>query len=548
MHLISIVLRLFTALFADGSDEGVALPVWFVDVTEASGLDFRHEFGAEHLENILMTTGAGCALFDFDRDGWLDAFLVNGTHLDEKGAASRHGLFRNRGDGTFENVTAASGITATTYGQGCALGDFDADGFTDLYITNYGPNLLYRNRGDGTFEEVGAEAGVADPRWSTGAAFFDADGDGDLDLYVAHYVRFQPDMKAVRSSAASRNSGFATFPGPRDYAAEDDRFYRNNGDGSFAEVSDEVGLVPGGKGLTVAAGDLDLDGDQDLFVANDTTANFLYQNDGGRFVEVALEAGVAYDLDGNETGAMGVDLADLNDDGRPEISVTNMLMENNNLFLNQGELQFLDEAAPLGLAQRSFLSVGWATCFQDFDHDGRLDGFFTNGHVVEYSSGLSDKITFPQRNLLFLGTPDGQFRDIADSQGSGLEVPRVSRGAAFGDIDNDGDLDLLVQNAGDRARLYRNELPVNRRWLKVRLRGRAPNTDALGAQVVLKIGGRAIQREVRYAPTYLSSSGPDLHFGLASEADSLTLEITWPSGLHSSHEVRPGASHLIDEP
>jgi hypothetical protein len=316
-------------------------------VAAESGLRFRHTFGADRLQNILMTTGSGVAMFDYDNDGWLDVFFVNGTHLDKEGRilqdkASHHALFRNHGDGTFTNVTGAAGLGAPSYGQGCACGDFDGDGFTDIYITNHGPNQLYRNRGDGTFEDVTERAGTGDPRWGGGAVFFDYDGDEDLDLFVANYVKFQPGTKGVHSSAFSKRMGFRSFPGPRDYEAEGDVLYRNNGSGTFSDVSEETGLVQGGKGLTVVAADFDGDGDQDLFVANDATPNHFYRNDGGRFKELALAAGLAYDPDGAETAAMGVDVADVDENGLQDLYVTNMVFEFNNLYQNRGNLDFLD--------------------------------------------------------------------------------------------------------------------------------------------------------------------------------------------------------------
>jgi enediyne biosynthesis protein E4 len=529
------------------------VPPKFKDVTKDSRLWFKHQFGGKQLENLLMTTGSGCALFDFDNDGWLDAFLVNGTHLDAKGlpAADKqthHALFRNKRDGTFENVTKASGITAVSYGQGCACGDFDGDGHTDLYITNYGKNLLYRNRGDGTFEDVTAKSGTGDQRWGGGAVFFDYDGDGDLDLYVANYVKYKPGMKGVHASSHSKRKGFRFFPGPRDYEAEDDVLFRNDGDGKFVDVSKAVGLAEGGKGMTVVACDLDGDGDQDVFVANDATENFLYRNDGGKFVEVALEAGVAYDPDGAETAAMGVDIADANSDGRPDLYVTNMIFEFNNMYLNQGNMEFKDKTRSIGLDKDNYRHVGWATRFADFNHDGYLDCFVANGHVVDYVEGFSQSITYPQQNLLFVGDAKGNYRNVANSSGACFTKKRVSRGGAFGDYDNDGDIDILVANSGSRARLLRNELPRNDRWLKIRLRGKSPNTHAIGAKVQLRIGERSVRTEVRFSSSYLSSSDPTLHFGLGMKAKQGTVEVRWPDGRRSKHGVKAGTLIVIDEP
>ncbi len=541
-------LALPSLAFADGPPQP-----HFTDVAGKSGLRFRHSFGAEKLENILMTTGSGCALFDYDNDGWLDAFLVNGTALDSNGEpladkATHHALFRNQGDGTFKNMTRAAGLGEPSYGQGCACGDFDGDGFTDLYVTNYGPNRLYRNRGDGTFEDVTQRSGTGDRRWGTGAVFFDYDGDNDLDLLVTNYVKFRPNMSGVHASALSKRLVFRFFPGPRDYEAEEDILYRNNGDGTFSDVSKEVGLEDGGKGLTVVAADFDGDGDQDVFVANDATPNFFYRNDGGRFTNIALEAGVAYDPQGVETAAMGVDVADVNGDGRQDLFVTNMVFEFNNLYENQGDLLFEDVTRALGLDKDNYRHVGWATRFVDFDHDGYLDCFVANGHVVDYVEGFSQSVTYRQQNMLFKGDSAGRFKNVADDCGKVLRRKRVSRGSAFGDYDNDGDIDILILNSGGRAELLRNDLPKNDRWLKIRLQGQPPNTHAIGAKVVIRVGDRTISSEVRFAPTYLSSSDPTIHVGLRPGVTAGVAEVAWPSGWRSTHEVPAGKLTVIAEP
>jgi len=524
-------------------------PPVFTDVAEAAGIRFRHSFGAARLENILMTTGSGAAFFDYDNDGRLDAFLVNGTDIfsGKGGPPTHHALFHNEGDGTFVEVTRAAGITEATYGQGCAVADFDGDGFPDLYITNYGPNKLYRNRGDGTFEDVTERSGTGDPRWSTGAVFFDYDGDGDLDLFVSNYVKFRPDQKGVHSSELSKRVGFRAFPGPRDYEAEEDVLYRNNGDGTFTDVSGEVGLVSGGKGLTVVASDFDDDGDQDVFVANDATPNFLYRNDGGRFTEIGLVAGVAFDPDGVETAAMGVDVADVDGDGRQDLYVTNMLFEFNNLYVNEGDMSFRDATKVLRLDRDNYRHVGWATRFEDFNHDGYLDAFVANGHIVDDVEGFSQSVTYGQRNNLFLGDGRGRFRDVAGKAGKVFRRRRVTRGAAFGDYDNDGDVDILLSNSGGRAELLRNDTPVGDRWLKIRLKGRPPNTDGIGAKVLVHFPERTVVEEVRYAPTYLSASDPTVHIGLRSGETEGVVEVRWPSGATSSVRVHAGTRVVVSE-
>ena len=514
------------------------------------------------MRDVLMTTGSGAALCDLDSDGWLDAVLANGAVLEGDGqiatpSASRMALFSNRGvDGqgvTFEDVTLAAGLGAPAYGQGVTCADYDGDGRTDLYFTNYGPNRLYRNLGttaDGVpaFEDVTALSGTGDPRWSTGAAFFDYDGDLDLDLYVANYLRFRPDMAGVHASALSKRTGFISFPGPRDYDAVSDVLYRNNGDGTFSDVSRDVGLQPGGKGLNAVAADFDNDGDQDLFVANDASLNFLYRNDGGRLTEVAPGAGVAVDPQGVETAAMGVDVVDIDGDGLLDLYVTNMVFEFNNLYHNLGDLLFEDITKSLGLDKDNYRHVSWATRFVDFNHDGHLDCFVANGHVQDYVEGFSQSITYPQQNMLFLGGKKRGFVEVADDCGSALQRKRVSRGAAFGDYDNDGDIDIVLQTLGGRAELLRNDLAPNDRWLKIKLSGKPPNTHGVGARITVRQGQRLLLSEVRFASAYLSSSDPTLHVGLEEGESEIEIDVTWPSGSTSNRTARAGSLVTIEEP
>ncbi|NIR48778.1 MAG: hypothetical protein GWN55_05245 [Phycisphaerae bacterium] len=532
---------LVTALSACSQDE---VSLRFTDVAETSGLQFRHNFGAEKPRNLLMTTGSGCALFDYDNDGWLDAFLVNATKLDESGlplaeAATHHALFHNKGDGTFENVTKAAQITRATYGQGCAVADFDGDGFTDLYVTNFGPNQLYRNRGDGTFQDVTERSGTGDPRWSTGAVFFDHDNDGDLDLFVANYVKFPIEHHSWTEPK---------LRGPRFYDAEEDMLYRNNGDGTFTDVSSEVGLISGGKGLAVVAADFDNDGDQDLFIANDRTPNFLYQNNDGQFTEIGLKAGIAVDQKGVDTAGMGVDIADLNGDGKQDIYVTNFHYELNNLYENLGDLLFADMAEAMCLDENNWISTGWATRFVDFNNDGYLDCFVANGGIWAYRKPLAYGVTYPQKNLIFVGNQEGCFKDVAGECGKDFQKKLVSRGAAFGDYDNDGDIDILVSNCGGPAQLLRNDIPVSDRWLRIRLKGQPPNINGIGAKVITRLGNRTVSSETRFAGAYLGSSDPTLHIGLRPGESEGSVEVTWPSGKTTTRKVRAGTLTLIEEP
>lgn len=532
---------LVAALSACTGDGG--LPQ-FTDVAETSGLQFRHNFGAKKPRNLLMTTGSGCAFFDYDNDGFLDAFLVNSTNLDKDGlpltdAATHHALFHNQGDGTFKNVTKTAGITTATYGQGCAVADYDGDGFIDLYITNYGSNQMYRNRGDGTFEDVTERSGTGAPHWSTGAAFFDYDGDGDLDLFVANYVKFPIDHHSW------------TVPklrGPRFYEAEGDILYRNNGDGSFTDVTTEVGLVGEGKGLAVMAADFDGDGDQDIFIANDRTPNFLYENNGGQFTEIGLRAGIALDQNGHQTAGMGLDIADVDGDGKLDIHVTNFHWEFNNFYRNLGDLLFADMTTAMRLDENNWSQTGWATRFMDFNNDGYLDCFVANGGIWAYRKPLAYGVTYAQRNMLFVGTPDGSFKDVADECGKDFQKKLVSRGAAFGDYDNDGDIDILVSNCGDRAQLFRNETPISDRWLKIRLKGQPPNTNGIGAKVITRLPNRTVSSEIRFAGAYLGSSDPTLHIGLRPGETEGSVEVSWPSGKTSTRKLSAGTLIVIGEP
>ena len=528
-------------------------PPQFTNVAGTSGVRFTHSIGVKKMENILQSTPSGCALFDYDNDNFLDAFFVNATVLDEAGqvkadVATYHALFHNEGDGTFKRVTRAAGITEATYGQGCATADYDGDGFVDLYITNYGPNKLYRNRGNGTFEDVTEQSGTGDPRYSAGCAFFDYDNDGDLDLYVSNYLTFRPDIEGVKSSEISRRMGFVAFPGPRDFPPDDDILYRNNGDGTFTDVSGEAGLVPGGRGLTVVPLDFDDDGDQDIFVANDACPNFFYKNNGdGTFTEIALEAGVAFDVDGVETAAMGVGIADFDNDGDQDLYVTNLIFEFNSLYLNQGDLTFTDGARAVGLDKDNYRHVSWANTFVDFNNDGYIDCFVGNGHVVDYVGGFSQSITYEQQNMLFMGDENGKFENMADKCGKDFIRKTVCRGGAFGDYDNDGDIDILLSNSNARGQLLRNDTPPSDRWVQIRLKGKAPNTAALGAKVITKLKDRSIVSPYRVHSAYCSSSDPTLHIGLRPGEDNGTIEVTWPLGKTSTHEFRAGARVIIEE-
>jgi hypothetical protein len=533
--------------------------VQFVDVTAESGITFKHVHGGggeNPQKYFIETMGAGCAFFDYDNDGDLDIYAVNGYDLTKKVPAKvTDALYRNRGDGTFTDVTKEAGIEADNagYGMGCCVGDYDNDGYADLYVTNYGPNVLYHNNGDGTFTDVTQKAGVGDPRWSTGCAFADYDLDGDLDLYVANYVAFSLEhpgenltpyvsMAAMEKLKGIPQKHLKAYPHPDNYEGVPDVLYRNNGDGTFTDVTRKAGVFsPGGKGLGVVWGDYDNDGDPDLFVGNDQTPNFLYRNNGnGTFTDVALMAGVAYTEDGRTQASMGVDFGDYNNDNLLDLYLTNFQGEPNALYRNDGTGFFSDMTFPSGTGNPSLPYVGWGTGFFDYNHDGFWDLFVTNGHVLDNVALFDNLSSYPQPNLLFRNTgpgPDGSYRftNVTSTSGKALSIKRVGRGVAFGDYDNDGDTDLLLSNSNGPLILLRNEGDAQNHWLTLKLTGgvgRKPpvsNRDAIGARVKVVVGRSSRIAEVKSGGSYLSQSDVRLNFGLGKRTKADRIEIRWPS-------------------
>jgi hypothetical protein len=518
-------------------------PAPFVDVAAAAGVRFRHVTGGEPPLNILQTAGAGGALFDADGDGRLDLFLVNGRHLDGRREKEppRHALYRNNGDGTFTDVTARAGLGGG-YGMGCAVADVDGNGHLDLYVTHYGPNTLYRNNGDGTFTDVTARAGVAAGGWSTSAAFADMDGDGDLDLYVARYLRFAPG----ESRELCEVEGIKVACPPRYYEGQSGILYRNNRDGTFTDVTRASGVThTEGKGLGCLWWDADDDGDMDLYIANDGVANNLYRNDGtGRFTDVALLSGAALSPAGGAEGSMGVDAGDVDGDGRFDLFIGNFQNETSALYRNDGEMRFTYATAEWGLAEATFPALTFGVGFLDYDNDGWPDLFAANGHVQDAIERIDPQCTFSQPRQLFRNLGSGRFADVSAQAGPGIMTPAVGRGAAFGDWDDDGDVDILVTNNGGPAMLLRNEVGRRRHWLSLRLVGRAPNRDAIGARVRLRAGGRTQVREVRSGGSYASASDFRLHFGLGDASTADSLEIHWPDGAVTRHRDLPADRRL----
>ena len=505
----------------------------FTDVTTEAGITFTHVSGAGGRKYMNETVGAGGAFFDYDGDGDLDIYLANGAEVPDHAlaVAPTNALYRNDGDGRFCEVTETVGAGDTGYGMGCAAGDIDNDGDLDLYVTNLDANVLYRNdedTGGRHFTDIALQAGVADERWGSSCAFADVDDDGFVDLYVATYTDFTyANHKVCRESGGD----LQLYCGPEAYNGISDVLFRNLGDGTFDDITAAAGLgQTAGKELGVLLGDVDRDGDMDLYLASDQTRNFLFLNDGrGRFNERSLLAGTGYNEDGETEGGMGVHLGDYDGDGWPDLFVTNFHWETNTLYRNLGDGRYRDETGAVGLGRSSLAHLGWGTRLFDIDNDGDLDLFVANGHV-ERDIALYQNATFAQRNQLFVHDEAGRFREITEDAGTGLAVVAVSRGAAFGDYDDDGDVDILVTNCEGPPTLMRNDGGNTNNWLRVRLRGTVSNRAAIGARVQLVSGSLRLEEQVLGGSSYLSQSDLRLNFGLGRRDTVDSLRVFWPSG------------------
>ena len=495
--------------------------VRFTDITRESGVSFHHVNGASPDKHLVETMGSGGLFFDYDNDGWIDLFLVDGGSLADARVASqaKHRLYRNRGNGTFEDVTAKSGIRHRDYGMGACAGDYDNDGWIDLYVTNFGPNALYRNRGDGSFTDVTAFAHVGEPRWSASCAFADLDKDGDLDLFVVNYVDADRQKTPYCGNA---KLGQRFYCHPLNYPSLPNTLYRNDGRGVFTDVSAASGIgAHRGNGLGVVVTDYDGDRWPDVFVANDSVANFLFRNTGKlRFVETALGAGVAVATDGKARAGMGVDAGDYDGDGREDVVVTNLDFETHSLFRNVGDglFEYTTRTSGLGFATLPF--VGFGVAFLDADNDMQLDIAIANGHIMDNAPVYRSGTTYAQRNLFFRNAGSKRFVEIGRNAGDGFALEKVSRGLVAGDIDNDGDLDLVVTNNGQSADVLRND-SVRGNSLLVRA--------AIGARVRVTAGGQTQVRDVRAGSSYLGQNDLRVHFGLGHAAMADRVEVTWPS-------------------
>jgi hypothetical protein len=491
--------------------------------------------GGRTKDHILESGGSGVALFDYDGDGWLDVYVLTAFELSEQREKIPHhnALFRNMGGWSFEDVSAGSGLDVAAWSNGVCVGDYDNDGRLDLYVTTFGPNFLFRNNGDGKFADAAAKAGVQAPGWSTGCAFFDADADGDLDLYVARYVSATwADVPRAQRTLVWRG-GPKTMIGPKGMIGEADLFFENRGDGIFMEATNAHGLTDAARayGFGVVASDYDDDGWIDLFVANDTNPNFLYRNRGrGQFDSVGLASGVALNAEGRAQAGMGVDSADYDGDGRLDLIVTNFAHDTNTLYRNLDGRQFEDVTTAVGLAGPTFVRMGWGTAFFDADLDGDLDLFFANGHIypdVDDHPKLQE--SFRQKNQLFLNR-DARFVDVSETAGSGLHVTQSSRGLAIGDLDNDGDPDLVISNMDGVPTVLNNRQRTGHHWVAVQIEAPKGNRLCIGARVTINAGGTRQVREIRSGGGYLSQSDLRAYYGLGSYSGLVDVEVRMPGG------------------
>lgn len=532
--------------------------VIFREVAAATGLDFQHFTGSTGQYFLPEVMGAGVALFDYDGDGDLDVYLLQGTMLDpSKGVdqarfppPERHWpgnrLFRNElvpgGELRFRDVTEEAGVGFQGYGMGAAVGDYDGDGDLDLYVTNFGPNVLYRNNGDGTFSDVTRNAGVDDPRWSSSAAFVDYDRDGDLDLYFANYI----DFTITNNKECFDPTGARDYCTPTTYRPAPSRLFRNEGGGKFVDVSAAAGLGAAfGNGLGVVCADFDNDGWVDFYVANDGTANQLWRNKGnGTFEDSALLAGAAYDADGHAEAGMGVTAADFDGDGDEDLFLTHLAQETNTLYVNNGRGEFRDDTERFGLGAVSMRYTGFGMEWFDYDNDGWLDLFIANGAVTIVESLRGEPYPFHQKNLLLRGGAGGRYEDVSAQAGAALELSEVSRAVAFGDIDNDGDIDIVMTNNNGPVRLLRNELGSARPVLRVRLRASTGNREAIGARLaLLRQGKRPVWRRAHRDGSYLSSNDIRVLFAVENETVE-GIGVIWPGGGQERFENLPPAGDV----
>lgn len=505
-------------------------PIQLRDVTRQTGIPFVHSDGSSGRHYIVETVASGLALLDYDGDGHEDIYFLNGAPLpgSQIQPPPRNALYRNLGNWTFTDVTEQAGVGDPGYGLGVCVGDYDNDGDPDIYLNNFGPNVLYRNNGNGTFTDVTRSAGVgAGNQLGAGAAFLDMDGDGDLDLFVANYVGFTFETHQI-----SHMNGFPAYVGPLQYPPTANLLYRNNGNGTFTDVSAAAGIAGlRGSGMGVIAADFDNDGDTDLIVGNDLRPNFILRNDGaGHFQEVGALLGMAYDFFGNVMGNMGVECADWNHDGFLDLYITTYQRQLSTLYQNGNGNSFTDVTRPTGAGAGTYPHVTWGTGVIDFDNDSHRDLFVACGHLIDNVERFDDTTRYHARNILLRNTGRGRFENVSDQSGDGLLPELSSRGAVFGDLDNDGDLDVVILNARREPTILRNDSPNQHHWLQVRLRGTKTNRDGIGARVTVVAGDLTQIDEVHSGRSYQSDFGKRLHFGLGSRTTVSEVRVRWIGG------------------
>ncbi|MCH7847111.1 MAG: CRTAC1 family protein [Planctomycetes bacterium] len=519
---------------------------WFTEISQQVGLDFHHESGVDDSYFMPQIVGSGAALFDYDADGDLDIYLINSAdRLGKTVPAPINRLYRREDDGTYRDVTTASGLGDPGFGMGVAIGDYDNDGYPDVYLANYGPDAFYRNNGDGSFTDVTSQVGVNNNEWACSAAFIDYDLDGYLDVFIVNYLDY-PEPKVCTDSA-----GRPEYCGPSASPPVADVLYRNNGDGSFTDVSASTGIgAIRGRGLGLICEDFNDDGWPDVYITNDGDANFLWLNNGdGTFTESATITGAAFNAFGEAEASMGVTAGDIDDDGDLDLFMTHLRRESNTIYRNDGDAGFMDVTGASGLGTPSMRFTGFGAAFVDLDHDGDLDLVVANGRVkrgvlydgADPQSTLRD---YAEPNLLFLNDGQARFSEAGHLAGALGQRIGVSRGLVVGDIDNDGDLDVLITNCNGPVRLFRNDAPKQGHWLIVRAVDPALRRDAYGARVVVTVGGRKIHRTINPGYSYASSCDPRAHFGLGSAERVEEIVIRWPDGTIERFAGR-GADQIV---